>query len=147
MKRGRLSWLQWSRPAATVAEFGSLGYILRAMSKRGSDWYIPEDWLWHLSIYLSILCSAVLSSLLVPIVYRLKSVEVTTLYGVAVGTGVLGIVLLFIARLPLYRQRKFWTVGPRELDPKHRRLYWLAYAAVLLSLFLLLIVRFRTHES
>jgi hypothetical protein len=51
---------------------------------------------------------------------------------------------LFLARLPLYRARRFWTVGPRQLDRKHRRYYWLAYVAVTVSLLLLWIVWLRT---
>lgn len=117
------------------------------MSKRDSNWYVPTDWLWHLGMLLTILCTAVLSSVLLPVVSRLKTTDVTTLYGVAVGVGFLGVVLLFVARFPLYRQHKFWTVGPRELDRKHRRFYWLAYSTVALSLFLLWIVWLRAHEG
>ncbi len=62
------------------------------------------------------------------------------MYGLGVGAGILGVLLLLLARLPLYRERRFWTVGPRELDRKHRRFYWLAYACVASSLVLLLVV-------
>lgn len=96
---------------------------------------------------LTILCTVVLSSMLLPVVARLKTADVTTFYGVAVAVGVLGIVLLFVARLLLYRQHKFWTVGPRQLDHKHRWFYWSAYAAAGLSLVLLWIVWLRTHEG
>ena len=60
------------------------------------------------------------------------------------GLGVLGALLLLFARLPLYRERRFWTVGPRQLDQKHRRFYWLAYAFVTASLLLMLVVWLRT---
>jgi hypothetical protein len=119
----------------------------RAMSKRDSNWCIPADWLWHLGNLVMIACIGILSSTLLPVVVRLKTTDVATLYSVGVGVGFVGILLLFIARLPLYRQRKFWTVGPRELDQKHRRCYWSAYASVVLSLFLLWIVWLRIHES
>ncbi len=56
-----------------------------------------------------------------------------------------GALLLLLARLPLYRERRFWTVGPRQLDQKHRRLCWLAYAFVTVSLLLLLVVWLRTR--
>ena len=115
------------------------------MSKRDSNWYIPADWLFHLGNLVIIPCIVILASVLLPAVARLKTTDVATLYGLGVGVGLVGILLLFIARLPLYRQRRFWTVGPRELDRKHRRFYWLAYAAVLLSLFLLWIVWLRTR--
>jgi hypothetical protein len=56
---------------------------------------------------------------------------------VAVGLGVVGIGLLFFARLPLYRQRRFMTFGPRHLDSTHRKLYWRAYGFVAVSVALL----------
>jgi len=60
--------------------------------------------------------------------------------GIAIGT-----VLLFLARLPLYRQRRFLTFGPKELDERHRRVYWWAYrfigASVLLLVVLLFVLR------
>src|SRR4051812_4395602 len=37
--------------------------------------------------------------------------------------GAIGVVILFFARLPLYRQGRFFSFGPSELDPLHRRLY------------------------
>ena len=59
--------------------------------------------------------------------------------------GGVGTVLLFFARLPLYRQRRFLVFGPRELDKRHRRLYWWAYrfiaASIVLLVVLILIVR------
>ena len=55
------------------------------------------------------------------------------LYWGGVVAGVVGMVLLFFARLPFYRQRRFLVFGPRELDRSHRRLYWLAYAVLLVS--------------
>jgi hypothetical protein len=129
------------RPHRSVFPFAEISI---AMSKRDFDWYVPEDWLWHFGNLVVVGCLVVLSSVLLPLVARLKATEVTTLYGLGVGAGILGILVLFVARLPLYRRHKFWTVGPRELDRTHRRLYWLAYAFVAAGLFLLWIVWLRT---
>ena len=115
------------------------------MSKRKSSWYVPQDWLWHLGMLVNLVCIPVLAGMLLPVVARLKTTDIGTLYGVGVGAGVVGIFLLFIARLPLYRERRFWTVGPRQLDGKHRRVYWLAYACVTVGLLLLLVVWLRTR--
>jgi hypothetical protein len=52
----------------------------------------------------------------------------------------LGIFLLFFSRLPLYRQRRFWTFGPRELPAFNRKLYWLAYLFFVASILLLLTI-------
>jgi hypothetical protein len=114
----------------------------RAMSKRNSDWYIPPDW----GMFIVIPCVAVLSSLLLPVVAQLKTADIRVLYGLGLGAGVIGAVLLFVGRLPLYEQRRFCTIGPMPLDRKHRRIYWLAYAFVVASLLLLGVVWLRAHE-
>ena len=111
------------------------------MNKRDPDWcYVPPAAL----PFLVIPCIAVLAGMLLPTVARLKTAEITTLYGIGLGLGALGALLLLFARFPLYRERRFWTAGPRQLDQKHRRLYWLAYAFVAVSLLLLLVVWLRT---
>ena len=113
------------------------------MSKRNSDWYIPPDWLWYLGSFIVIPCIAVLAGMLMPIVAKLQTADMRALYGFGLGAGVIGAVLLFVARLPLYKQRRFWTIGPMQLDRKHRRIYWLAYAFVMASLLLLGVVWLR----
>jgi len=62
----------------------------------------------------------VLSSILLPVVAQLKTADIRVLYGLGLGAGVISAVLLFVARLPLYEQRRFWTIGPMPLDRKHR---------------------------
>ena len=110
------------------------------MEKKSSNWHFPADlgcmlfsWLWFGAI-------AIVSGGILPLIIRLRSGDVLQIFYVALGLAALGTVLLFSARLPLYRQRRFWVVGPRELDRFHRRLYWLAYAFVLGGLGLLLVV-------
>jgi hypothetical protein len=117
----------------------------RIMKKRDSDWYIPSEALGLLSTLLLVPCIAVLIGILLPVVAGLKTADVVALYGMGVGAGVVGAALLFIARVPLYRQRRFWTFGPRYLDRKHRRIYWLAYAFVSAGLLLLWVVWLRTR--
>lgn len=112
------------------------------MSNRNSDWYIPPDW----GMFIVIPCIAVLAGMLLPIVAKLHTADLRMLYGFGLGAGVVGAVLLFVARLPLYKQRRFWTIGPMQLDRKHRRVYWLACAFVVASLLLLGAVWLRTHE-
>lgn len=116
----------------------------RAMSKRDSNWYVPSDWLWHLGMFFMIPCIAILAGVLLPVVARLQTTDIGLLYGVGVAAGIFGVLLLFVARLPLYRERRFWTFGPRQLDAKHRRFYWLAYIGVGVSLLLFWIVWLRT---
>ncbi|MGA2788957.1 MAG: hypothetical protein ABSF60_15665 [Verrucomicrobiota bacterium] len=135
------------------------------MSKRNSDWYIPPDWgmflalrgdrarpgHWYIppdwGMFLVIPCIVVLSSILLPVLAQLKTGDMRALYGFGLGAGVIGVVLLFVARLPLYKQRRFWIIGPMQLDRKHRHIYWLAYVFVAASLLLLGVVWLRTHEN
>ena len=116
------------------------------MSKKRPDWYLPEEVLGLLSsiFFLPIIAAiAVLTSMLLPSITTLQRVDLTRLFAVGLAAGICGVIFLFFARLPLYRQRRFWTFGPRELDRFHRRLYWLAYLFVLASIGLLVIVWFR----
>lgn len=132
-------------PHGVGAGFKMQKPLKRIMSKRNSDWYIPPDLLWSLGPFIVVVCVSILASMLLPILGKLKSGDMRALYGFGLGTGVLGAILLFVARLPLYKQRRFWTFGPMQLDRNHRRLYWLAYVLVAASLLLLGVVWLRGH--
>ena len=54
--------------------------------------------------------------------------------------AVVGVILLVVARLPLYRQRRFFSIGPGPLDLSHRRLYWRGYAFILVGILFLTVV-------
>jgi len=106
------------------------------MSKKSSDWYVPPDWL----LVLILPANAILACILLPALSYLKAADALNLFYSGLGIGSLGIVLLFFARFPLYRQHKFLTFGPRELPAVHRKLYWLAYLFVVASVLLLAVV-------
>ena len=113
------------------------------MSKKSSDWYLPPDWVFVFSLQLLIPVIVVLAGVLLPVLGFLKTTEAVILFYAGLGTGVTGSILLFFARLPLYRQRRFWTFGPSALPRFHRKLYWLAYAVIVAGLLLLEIVWLR----
>lgn len=116
------------------------------MSNRKSDWHAPPDWLWRVGTSLVVLCVAVCGSLVLPTMAWLKSSDWHAICNFGLGAGFVGICLLFLARLPLYRERRYWTIGPRPLDRRHRVLYWLAYAFVAAALVLLGVAWLRTAE-
>ena len=64
----------------------------------------------------------------------------TTLFKLAVFLGAIGAVLLFIARIPLYRQRRFFTLGPRTLTGIYRKLYFASYVFIVPSIVLLVLL-------
>jgi hypothetical protein len=112
------------------------------MSKRDPDWcYIPPAAV----PILIVPCATVLAAVLLPVVARLRTAEIGTLYGVGVGAGLVGALLLLLVRLPLYREHRFWTEGLGQLDQKHRRICRLAYAVIMASLLLLVVVWLRTR--
>lgn len=45
-------------------------------------------------------------------------------YAGALVVGLVAIAFLFYAKWPSYRRGRFLSVGPRELSPGRRRLYW-----------------------
>jgi hypothetical protein len=113
------------------------------MKKTSSDWYLPpEVWL-----VLVIPTVAILSAMLLPLLARFKSGEVTGIFYAAIIGSVIGVVLLFFARLPLYRQRRFLTFGSSQLDSAHRRLYRVAYVFLGISILLLLLIWLRLRSD
>ena len=66
-------------------------------------------------------------------------------FGASILTGILGVCLLAYARLPLYRQGKFLSVGPKELPADRLAAYrwgWrLIVATGCIQVLLLLITR------
>jgi hypothetical protein len=120
--------------------------LIDTMSNKRADWHLPGEVLGFLgSIFFmpAIAAIAVLAAMLLPSITSLRGVVITGLFWIGLAAGVFGSILLFLARLPLYRQRRFRTCGPRELDRFHRRMYWLAYLAMLVSIGLFAIVWLR----
>jgi hypothetical protein len=115
------------------------------MRKRYSDWYVPPDVGVQIFLLLFPIVAGVLAALLLPSVGRLKEgvslqADVVAFYCAGLAAAVVGVFLLFLAKLPLYRQRMFWTFGPGALDRTHRRVYWLAYLLFVASVVLLGVV-------
>jgi hypothetical protein len=114
--------------------------IVDAMGRKRSDGYLPEEVLGFLSSIFfmpAIAATSVLATILLPSVALLRGGVITRLYWIGLAAGIFGAVLLFLARLPLCRQRRFWAFGPQELARFHRRMYWLAYLVVRVSVGLL----------
>ncbi len=92
-----------------------------------------------------ILTVAILSGLLLPTLEYLKSANIQNLFYGVLGLGSSGVGLLFLARLPLYRQGRFFSFGTGGLSNFRRKLYWLAYGMVVGAALLLGIISLRTQ--
>jgi len=58
-------------------------------------------------------------------------------YFIGIGVAALGASLVFYAKLPLYRQRRFLTFGPRAVAEQRRPFYRWGYVCALLGALLL----------
>ena len=106
-------------------------------SRKFSDWYVPPDIAFIYALPFTIICVAVLSEILLPLISRARGKGDLILLYIAFVLGVVGIVLLALAKLPLYHQRRFFTFGSRALDEGHRRLYRRAYCFIVISVLLM----------
>jgi len=59
-------------------------------------------------------------------------------YGIGLVVAAIGISLIFYAKLPLYRQRRFLTFGSKALPESRRSFYRWGYRCVLFAVALLL---------
>jgi hypothetical protein len=112
------------------------------MNKK-SDWYIPSDWAFQFGLLVFVPAIAIFTAMLLPVVRQLQVGNVVSLFWSGWSLGCVGVSLLYFARRPLYRQRQYFTFGPKELPPLHRKIYWLAYAFVVASVLLLGVVWLR----
>jgi len=113
------------------------------MSKKSSDWYVPPDVAFLAGFYFIIPAILIASGVLLPLLARFKSGDLVGVFYSALALGAVGTVLLFFARLPLYRKRQFLSFGPGQLSGIHRRLYWVAYLFVVVSILLLVLIWLR----
>ncbi len=102
-----------------------------------SKGYVPRDWLVLLGLQVIIPAIGIIAACFLVALFRARQGDLTLLW-IALALGVTGVVLLFVARLPLYRQGKFFTFGSEDLPETHRRIYRIAYVFIILSVLLIL---------
>ncbi len=112
------------------------------MKSRHFQRRIPRDWIVLLPICFGPAIVGLVLAYLLPALFRARQGD-ATLFLFAVASALVGMVLLFLAKLPLYRQGRFFTFGAQVLPTRNRKLYAVAYGFIGLSvcmLFLLLAV-------
>jgi len=92
---------------------------------------------------LQLLPIAVIGLLAGLILPDIRSIGLIAWFCIAMLTGLLGIGLLVYARMPLYRQGKFLSIGPKELPanrlPAYKWAWRLIGGAIVVQLAMLLI--------
>ena len=107
--------------------------------------HFPPDLAALLGVYWILLPITVFSTVMFSCIQAVKHNGDLTLVWVALGLGCVGAVGLFVAKLPLYRQRPFCQLGTKGLDAFHKRLYVWAWSflGLSISIFTLLLILIR----
>ncbi|NOT57868.1 MAG: hypothetical protein HOP18_24970 [Deltaproteobacteria bacterium] len=101
--------------------------------KRSSNWDFPPDMAFLFSLFGAIFLMLVT---MVGIPVKRNPWD-SSLFRLALALGGAGVILLICARIPLYRQRRFFTIGPKELPGVYRKFYLAAYTCIVPSVVLL----------
>lgn len=88
--------------------------------------------------FLIVAISAFLGVQVLAFFTRLTGVRWIWCYTIALAVAVIGASLIFFAKLPLYRQRRFFTFGSRALPEGRRPFYRWGYRCVIFAAALLL---------
>lgn len=88
--------------------------------------------------FLIIAITALLATFFLDFFTRLAGTAWIWCYGIGLVLAAVGIALIFYAKLPLYRQRRFLTFGSRALPEGRRPFYRWGYRCVLFAVALLL---------
>ena len=102
---------------------------MNAGTNKKSDWYLPPDWRLLLGLHFIVIPLGIIASIFMVALNKTRQGD-TSLLWFALVIGIMGTVFLFLAKLPLYRQHKYLSIGPRELPERHKKLYWLAYGFI-----------------
>jgi hypothetical protein len=101
-----------------------------------SDWYIPKDWAfwlgWHFVTFTFLLLPILFNSIINMLFSGLTETQNgnPNLYYLSLSLALSGILLLLIARIPLYRQKKFFVIGPKGLPSLNKLCYWISYCFI-----------------
>jgi len=107
------------------------------MRSNNSSRCLPRDWQFFLAWQALPITGFLIAWLCLWFVQGTRLGDPTFLW-IASLLAAIGIILLFIARLPLYRQGRFFTFGWRALPEGHRRVYRIAYCFIGVSVAMML---------
>jgi len=104
-----------------------------------SNRQFPHDFAFIFGSHFSLITVGLLAGLIVPLANSTIKGD-PTLLAVACLGSLIGCVLLFLAKLPLYKKGVFFTMGRSMLPSRSRRLYCAAYFFILPSIALLILI-------
>ena len=81
---------------------------------------------------------ALLAAKVILFFMRLSGAPWIWCYGIGLVVAAVGVALIFYAKIPLYRQRRFFTFGSRALPENRRPFYRWGYRCVTFAVALLL---------
>ena len=107
--------------------------------QKHNEWIWPPPGQWVL-IWggLMMMIIGLLASELVTFSNRLTGAAWISCYFSALAVSAVGVSLLFYAKLPLYRQRRFFTFGSRALPEQRRPFYRWGYRCVMVGVAILI---------
>ncbi len=99
-----------------------------------------NGWMTFLEHYwfLVIVVSALVASQLLSMFTRLSGTPWIWCYGVGLFAATVGVALIFYSKLPLYRQRRFFTFGSGAISESRRPFYRWGYRCIVFAVALLL---------
>ncbi|UCD49953.1 MAG: hypothetical protein JSW27_20790 [Phycisphaerales bacterium] len=101
--------------------------------------YVGKDWWFLLGLQVAIPALVTVAAPLLTLLFRARQGDFTLVW-IALAAALVGVVLLFFAKVPLYRQGRYFTFGSRALPKPQRRTYRLAYVFIGASLLLMLML-------
>lgn len=109
------------------------------MRRRRSYGFVSKDWKFFIGLQLAILAMLVVSGVLLPVLAGARQGGLMGLW-IALAAALAGVVLLFVAKWPLYCQGRYFTFGSKALVQERRWLYRLAYVFVIGGVLLMLML-------
>jgi len=111
-----------------------------------------KDWIWPpadqwVGVYglLTFAVVCIITARLLDFITLLTGVLWICCYVIGIGVGAVGVGLIFYAKLPLYRERRFFEFGPRSLPENRRPFYRWGYCCALLGVLLLACLSLSRH--
>ena len=107
------------------------------MRCRRSYGFASRDWEFFIALQLAIPAVVVVRGILLPMLIGARQGNLMGLW-IALASALAGVVLLFVAKWPLYRQGRYFTFGSKALAEERRWIYRIAYVLVSAGVLLML---------